>query len=164
MADLRDIDNVLGKFEKRFYRQIAKAQIQVARHVLVKLASKTPVATGRCQSNWVLTDQPSGAPYDPDPPSKDAEHGDKRGIAFNLVKSQARQDSAVLLSTVLVGRHIKPVYIHNRTPYLRYLNRGHSPQAPPGFIRKEATLEYRNRINKLDRVLGGTLGVSVDAN
>lgn len=158
MADLKNIDNVLKKFERKFFQRLAKAQVQVARNVLVKLASKTPVDTGRCQSNWVMTDRPGDAPYNPDPLTRDAKHGDKRGIAFEFVKSRARQDGDLLAKTVLVGRTIKPVYIHNRTPYLRYLNRGHSPQAQPGFIQREANAEYQRRIKRLNETLGDTIG------
>lgn len=164
MADLRDIDNVLQKFENKFYQRIAKAQVQVARNVLIKLAERTPVDTGRCQSNWVMTEHTSNAPYDPDPPTRDAKHGDRRGIAYELARSNAITDAKHLSTKVLVGRTIKPVYIHNRTPYLRYLDRGHSPQAAPGFIRTTATAEYRRRIQALNAVLSDTIGVTVAGN
>ena len=173
MADLRDIDNVLQKFENKFYQRIAKAQVQVARNVLIKLAERTPVDTGRCQSNWVMTEHTSNAPYDPDPPTivtdegpqqYTRKHGDRRGVSYELARSNARTDAKHLSTKVLVGRTIKPVYIHNRTPYLRYLDRGHSPQAAPGFIRTTATAEYRRRIQALNAVLSDTIGVTVAGN
>ena len=170
MADLYDIDNVLKGFELRFYRHIAKAQIQIARNVAIKLAEKTPVDTGRCQSNWHITDATTGAPYDPDPPgaegsgiqSRTVKHGNRRGLAYRLVRTNTKTEAKQLLSTVLVGKTIRPTYIHNRTPYLRYLDRGWSPQAPPGFIRKEAEAEYRRRVKSLNETLGDTLGARLD--
>ena len=170
MADLRDIDNVLKKFEQRFYRHIAKAQLQVARNVTIKLAEKTPVDTGRCQSNWHITDSQGNAPYDPDPPGtadtgihqRTVKRGSRQGLGYRLVRTNSKNETAQLLSSILVGKTIKPTYIHNRTPYLRYLDRGWSQQAPPGFIRKEATAEYQRRIRKLNETLGDTLGVTVE--
>ena len=170
MADLKDIDNVLKGFEARFYRYIAKAQVQVARNVLLQLAVKTPVDTGRCQSNWHLTDNAGNAPYDPDPPgvedtgihNRTTNRGNRKGLAYRLVRSNSKRQFEKLSKSVLVGRNIKPVYIHNRTPYLKYLDRGHSPQAPPGFIRQEAVAEYQRRIRALNETLGDTLGVRVE--
>lgn len=163
MADLKDINKVLKRFEHNFYRQIGKAQIQIAKKVMAKLAASTPVDTGRCQSNWSISGSQSDAPYNPQPLTADARWGDKRGISYLFAKARAREDGQRLQNTIVSGKRFSPIYIHNPTPYLKYLDKGWSTQAPAGFIRSQAIAEYHKQIRTLNDILGDTLGVRVSA-
>ena len=161
MAELKDIDKGLKRFERLAYDRLAQAQVKVAVKMLEALAGDTPVDTSVCQSNWTLSEKQSGAIYNPYAQTDDNLHADKRGRAYHAVISEAKQDGVEIAKRIRSGRKIRPVYIHNPTPYLKYLNKGHSKQAKPGFIKANAQRAYRKQTAILNQVLGSTLGARV---
>ena len=161
MAELKDIDKGLKRFEKLAYDRLAEAQVKIAIKMLEAVAGDTPVDTSRCQSNWTLSENKTGAIYTPYPQTEDNTHADKRGRAFFAVVSEAKQDGVNIAKRIRLGRKIRPVYIHNPTPYLKYLNKGHSAQTRAGFIKANAQRAYRKQTAILNQVLGDTLGARV---
>lgn len=161
MAELRDINKGLKRFERIAYTRLAEAQTKVAVKMLTEIAGDTPVDTSRCQSNWTLSDKRTGAIYTPYPQTEDNRWADKRGRAYHAVVSEAKHDAVQLAKKILVGRKIRHVFIHNPTPYLKYLDEGRSSQAKAGFIKRNAMRAYRKQTAILNQVLGRALGVGV---
>ena len=162
MAELKDIDKGLKRFVRLAYERLAQAQTKVAVKMIEAVAGDTPVDTSLCQSNWTLSDQRTGAIYNPYTQTDDNLHADKRGRAYHAVISEAKQDAVRYAKTILSGKRIRPVYIHNPTPYLIYLNEGHSSQSRPGFVEANAKRAYRKAKQLLNTILGSTLGARVD--
>lgn len=78
----------------------------------------TPVDTGHAMSNWVLS---VGAPYG-------SVDGSREAVSFN-----AQSAGIERIQRYDVGRDGK-IYLRNNVFYLQYLDKGHSPQAPAGFV------------------------------
>lgn len=78
----------------------------------------TPVDTGHAMSNWILS---TGAPYA-------AVAGSRESVSFS---EQAAGIAKV--QRYDIGRDGK-IYLRNNVHYLQYLDRGHSQQAPRGFV------------------------------
>ena len=161
MADLKDIGKSLKRFERQALQALAEAQADTGYWMLAAVAAKTPVATSRCQSNWSLSDRKTGATYDPDPPHSVYAHADRGGDTFIQVTSRAKTTADRIAPRLLKGKRILPIYIHNPTPYLKYLDQGHSDQAERGFIKKYSDRQYRIRTKHWNKRLGDLLGVTV---
>lgn len=82
------------------------------------LRNSTPVDTTHASNNWILT---VGQPYS--------------GVDGSRVSpSTAVQDAGIKrMDTYDIGKD-GPIYIRNNVLYLQFLNRGHSQQAPAGFV------------------------------
>src|SRR5688572_24275740 len=102
-------------------REIRAALSATIRDVMLlvvnNLQNSTPVDTGHAGSNWIVT---IGAPY--------------RGVDGSRESvSYAAQNAGIqALQTYDVARG--RVSLRNNVPYLPYLDRGHSQQAPAGFV------------------------------
>lgn len=80
------------------------------------LVLQTPVDTGRARANWLVSaNRPVTEPADDTDPSGSA----------TIAKAQA---------VVSAAKPGDTLYISNNVPYIDALNRGHSAQAPAGFI------------------------------
>lgn len=161
MADLRDIGKSLKRFEREALESLAMAQADTGRYMLAAVAAKTPVDTSRCQSNWSLSDRKTGATYNPYPPHATYEHANRGGETLFQVAARAKDESQRIAKRLIAGKRIKPIYIHNPTPYLKYLNKGWSDQAPIGFIKKASEMAYRKKTKEWNKRLGDLLGVAV---
>lgn len=98
--------------------EISKTVRDVMLLVVSNLKNSTPVDTGHAQSNWIVTTKHPFAGVD----------GSRTSV------SHAMQDRGI--TTVMgydVGRD-GPLYLRNNVHYIKYLNRGHSQQAPAGFV------------------------------
>ena len=78
----------------------------------------TPVDTGWARSNWLLSiGRPVAAPV---------------GSRESVSAGEQQQSAAVIATRYRLDQG--PVYLTNPVAYIGQLNRGHSPQARPGFI------------------------------
>ena len=161
MADLKDIGASLKKFQNDAIHALARAQVDTAVWMLASVAAKTPVDTSRAQSNWSISDRKTGATYNPDPPHATYNHGNRGGETFFQVASRAKEEGARFTTRLIAGKRIKPIYIHNPTPYLKYLDKGYSEQAESGFIKKYSQKAYRDKTKEWNKRLGDLLNVVV---
>ena len=161
MAALKDINKSLKKFERQALSALAEAQADTGYWMLSAVAAKTPVDTSRCQSNWSLSDRKTGATYNPHPPHSTYAHADRGGETFFQVTTRALEASQRIAKRLVRGKRLRAIYIHNPTPYLKYLDRGHSVQAETGFIKKYSAKQYRERTRHWNKRLGDLLGVQV---
>ena len=93
--------------------------------IVGELVPATPIDTGWARSNWVPK---IGKPFDgvagsyPGPP------------VFGALNFGAQSGGAAAVAGGYTTR-FGPVYITNNVPYIGDLDRGHSRQAPAGFVR-----------------------------
>ena len=155
MADLRNLGQALQRFGADLNVALSGAVAKAGASITSAVAAETPVLTSRCQSNWQMSENKQGARYFFDPPVSDIRPGNKRGPAFNKVKRDARREADRLFRSrkLIVGKRMRPIYIHNPTPYLRFLNNGRSNQAPRGFIQKESKKELRRQRRDFARIM-----------
>lgn len=116
------INEIAAGVEKNSSTMVRKTVITVASAV----ALRTPVDTGRARANWRTNiGGPLVAPVSSFPQGKKGSTGAAAaGVAINDATSKMSQ--AVPSGT--------PVYISNNLIYIDRLNKGHSKQAPAGFI------------------------------
>lgn len=135
--------------ENEVPQTLMRRQIEISLYLLNKLQSKTPVDTGFAVSNWRMNVDyiPQGTlgtyekakirrmPYNPNDPyrfrkpvegplqgrtrDKLIETAFERGQEYNIVKWKK------------VGHKI---FVFNNVKYMKYLAKGHSKQAPSGWI------------------------------
>ncbi len=107
---------------KQLDEVVRKRTIALAAEIVTELIKATPVDTGFARSNWKAS-VGSAAP--------------------STVGSRERVSHGAPYRSIARLRAWRPkagrIFIENHTPYIGPLNRGHSPQAAPGFI--EATIE-----------------------
>jgi hypothetical protein len=87
--------------------------------VLANLKASTPVDTGHAASNWIVTFR---TPF---------QGVDGSRAAVSTAQQDAGEDR---LRRYDVGRD-GAVVLRNNVPYVKYLDRGSSQQAPAGFVR-----------------------------
>ena len=153
MASLKNIGSALAAFERHYYYKLAETQALVAAKVLDKVAHATPVRTSRCQQNWTLSDNRNISIYDPVPRFK-ADPGDRNTQAYRAVRSEALNDVPIIAKKISHGKKIGHCWVTNPTPYLRYLDAGHSRQAPAGWIDRIARRRAKTAQSDLTRALG----------
>lgn len=90
---------------------------RIAINAVAYLQEATPVDTGWARANWILS---IGTPVT-------AAVGTRSAVDRSAPSTALRQ---LLQYRSAMG----PVYITNRVPYIIYLNRGWSAQAPSGFV------------------------------
>lgn len=115
----------------------------MVRKTVITIASavslRTPVDTGRARANWRTNiGGPLVAPVASFPKGK----GGSTGAA---AAGQAIQDATSKMQGY--KKSGVPVYISNNLPYIDRLNKGHSKQAPAGFI-ESAIMAGLNAIRK----------------
>ena len=96
-----------------------EAMIKTSAQVLANVTVATPVDTGHARTNWrVSIGRPIGGEIDTYGPGSSASAG------------------AIAAGFAVFARYVpgQPVYIQNNAPYIGALNRGHSKQAPAGYI------------------------------
>ena len=91
------------------------------------LVIATPVDTGRARSNWVVEvgTQPTRDTREPYSPGDRGNTG-----AANAAAAIAQGQQAVMS----YNREDEYIFITNNLNYIKDLNEGKSPQAPPGFV------------------------------
>src|SRR5678815_1202861 len=108
MANAHEISIELRETTERQFRKLVL-------DITADAIKETPLDTGWARANWVPSlrdrDEPAGS----------------RGSVETSSQSRGMVDAA----TAKIG---DTVYINNNVPYIGELNRGHSPQAPPGYV------------------------------
>ena len=127
--DRVQIEAVIRGLERVTERVVTKLTIDLHRG----LTKATPVDTGFARANWV--------------PRIGAAQRDVVGSAEDRGGiGAARRDSTSGLAQVLSYKLPQgQVFVTNNVFYIRYLNDGHSPQAPAGFVQIEIEKVVRNR-------------------
>jgi hypothetical protein len=104
------------------------------------VALRTPVDTGRARANWRTNiGGPLVAPVGTFPAGKEGSTG-------AAAAGQAIQDATNKMQGY-TNKSGTPVFISNNLPYIDRLNKGHSKQAPAGFV-ESAIMAGVNAINK----------------
>lgn len=115
-----------------FFQDLMRA---IPLEVTAELVSANPVDTGWSRANWI----PSvGAPVTTPAGSRDS------------VSGVAQQVGMAQVATYTWGQG--NVFIANCVPYIVFLNRGHSPQAPAGYVEAAVESGIRKAIVKLGGV------------
>jgi hypothetical protein len=116
---------------KRIGDEIRQAISKTLRDVMLlaeqNVSTSTPVDTGHAMSNWILS---VGSPHS-------GVDGSRADVSFT---AQARGRARV--QTFDVGRD-KRIYLRNNVPYVQYLDRGSSQQAPAGFVARAMAAALR---------------------
>lgn len=116
------ITDIAVGVEKNSDALVRKTVITVASAV----ALRTPVDTGRARANWRTNiGGPLVAPVNSFPAGT-------KGTTGAAAAGQAINDAISKMQSYKRGG--VPVYISNNLPYIDRLNKGHSKQAPAGFI------------------------------
>jgi len=123
---------------------------KTARGVLIKTKNDMGNVASAIGRVVVLTTPVGGGPLSPDDPHPGLARGNWQAT-LNLPASQATsvQDTsgaATVLRIANVARQITvdtSFHLVNRVPYIGLLDRGHSPQAPPGYIRAAVQAGFR---------------------
>ncbi len=125
MTTVHRILVAIGEAQERAVRVIAL-------EVTAELQKSTPVDTGFARANWI----PSvGAPVaSPD--------GSRASVS-----SVAQQVGIAQVSVYKVGQG--SVFITNNVHYVKYLNKGSSPQAPAEFVQAAIARGFQQAVAKL---------------
>jgi len=99
---------------------IASAQIDTARTAFNNLTHRTPVDTGTAKWSWNIQSSPD--------------------IPTPLI----REIRTGYPPVPQLSKRVKSIYITNSAPYMVYLNRGYSKQAPSAFIEQALSDAYRD--------------------
>lgn len=93
--------------------------VKTSAQILSNLAVATPVDTGKARSNWRVS---IGGPI-----TSEIE---------TFGPGSTASASAIAAGFSIFARYVpgQDIYIRNNVPYIGALNRGHSKQAPPGYI------------------------------
>jgi len=133
--DLRDFSVRATKLGDNIQKAVNLVVQDTAIAVAAHLARSTPIDMGRARSNWVVQlGFPvflSRLPFSAYPSRWRPPYGP--GGSFG----EARNTAGVTWSATkaVKGRAPgQPIYISNNVAYIAYLNRGHSGQAPAGFV------------------------------
>jgi len=106
------LDKWREKYEDSFLDFVKKLSLEILRRVM----SKTPVDTGRAQSNWRATVNEA--------PVADGGHmSTNPGAAFSKASE-----------VIVRADRIETVFIFNSVPYILELENGKSRQAPRGML------------------------------
>ena len=128
----------LDTFGKRM--QARADRIRLARNKLVgdvgvtvlrKVAFRTPYATGRARSNWIVQ---------LDSRAKYSYFANSYGGAFGANNAVARGTPVAISYN---GKLNTSLHITNNLVYIVPLNEGHSDQAPSGYVQKEMLAAVR---------------------
>jgi hypothetical protein len=116
-ASVERFNHSVAKFTKgltgdRFFVFYKRLSFQVLRDVVFL----TPVDTGRAKGNWQLT---IGSPSD---------------ATFSVDEANARDPVAEGFATLNSLQGLDVVWISNNMPYIGYLERGSSKNAPQGMV------------------------------
>lgn len=95
---------------------------KIATVVGTKLILRTPILTGRASGSWSVS---IGSPQ-----SSDIGPGSHSGAKENAIAALISS-----LSEISRVNAFQRIYFNNTVPYIDVLERGHSPQAPAGFVR-----------------------------
>lgn len=118
MATLSQFSNRITRLAARLTASVEDAVGRVAIAVDREVVLATPVDTGRARGNWL--------------PSLNAPNRVAEPNTFSPDGGASIARTTAVASRYRVG---STIYITNSLHYIGLLNRGHSVQAPPGYVR-----------------------------
>lgn len=125
MANANEFARRMNRLADRFEKNVTKKVNELALAVQRELVTHTPVDTGKAISNWTLTlGSPNDSPFAPYAPGQ-------KGSTKQLNIGAAYRQAMYAISDRRPGQSI---WISNPLDYIALLNRGHSRQAPSGFV------------------------------
>lgn len=119
MGNLKDFAKRMKKHGRTVQANSTKAAITTAGVIVQTVTLATPVDEGTARGNWFAS---LGSP--------------------NLQADEAFKDKSgqttISIAKQTISKKIpeQPIYITNNLPYIDPLNKGHSSQAPAGFVEK----------------------------
>lgn len=125
MARANEFSRRMTELSVRIERNTVKRTNKLALAIQRELVINTPVDTGQAISNWTLT---LGTPNDESfKPYAPGEMGSTRQLNIGAAYNQA-------MYAVSDRTARQDIWITNPLHYITLLNRGHSWQAPSGFV------------------------------
>jgi len=147
-TDVRQFNLALQKFiRKEVPDAVVTVQRKTSLDALRKLVKRTPVRTGRARANWQvgINHCPNDIPY----PAGDVFAG---GVApktrTKAPSLSVAGQNAVSAGNRVIGSIKKPCvcYIVNNVEYIAELEKGRSPQCPPGGMMALTVQELRESL------------------
>lgn len=123
--------------KEQTHDSLATTVIKIATTVGTKLVHRTPIYTGRAAGSWSVSFG-SPAPSDIGP-----------GMHTGAKEVAVANIAATLSEGVTRTNPFRKIFFNNTVPYIDVLERGHSSQAPGGFVRitmMEVRRDLRARI------------------
>ena len=121
----------LQRFNDKTEKQATARLRRISMKALSMIVTSTPVLTGCCRANWIVSIGDLSKSFDPK--KKDLQGGE------TIKSGLARLESAKLGIDVL---------IENSCPYVMRLENGWSRQAPPGCMVRNNLAKLQTAINK----------------
>lgn len=149
MANLREFSKAMKTRAKNLGDNVPDLVRKTALAIDVAVTQATPVDTGRARANWQigLGSAPTGVvsvSSGTRPRVKGMNKKErKKSIrswrsARDAAAGVAAQEALKNAQSVLAAYKGGAIYIRNNLPYIGALNRGHSRQAPAGFVQRAA--------------------------
>ena len=122
--------NVISRWSSNTKRDYTRATQAAVEELFSLIVLRTPVDTGRARANWTVG---LGAP----------------NTTFNQAWFDKSGEDTISRARSVIRRMAQgeTAYIGNQTPYVIYLEYGHSGQAPAGMVRISVA-DMRGRINQ----------------
>ena len=115
-----ELDNAIAEFSQ----QAGAFAVQIATQLFQDIVNGNPYWSGRSKASWVIS---LNAPIE-----YIADDVPKRAGGITVSEAEERALATLVnLNGFLVGQTI---YITNGNPYVEYLEKGRSKQAPDGFV------------------------------
>lgn len=136
-TSMQRLANDLEALSPRIVTATNELKKQVAVALVADEAANTPIDTGRAISNWQASVGTAAEtvidPYfESDTGSIVSHHPTHADLAGAGPNTSAAVDAAQ--AAVETAEPGQPIFVVNNTPYIGYLNDGHSKQAQSGFI------------------------------
>lgn len=113
-------------------KDINQFTVDIASSIAFEVAKATPIDTAFARANWITGLTPATGTLFPYRGFKSRYRGGKGGpFGERINPALVRQQSQTAL--MRRKRH-EDIFIVNNTPYIARLDRGHSKQAPAGFV------------------------------
>ena len=129
-TNIRRLDRRLRKVTEALNEFVVGIQRNIIEEVATEVVARTPVDTGFARGNWIAGINA--------PPL----------VPVTTLDPTALAAPARISSLAQFLRPNDTFFIVNNATYIELLNRGYSPQAPPGFITIAVTLGVQRGIAK----------------
>lgn len=128
----------LDEINRAVQKDINRLSVDIASNIAYEVAKRTPVDTAYARANWITSLKPTNdvlMPYKAYPSRyRRNRRGNlgKGGSFTERVNSWGVRNQAA--SALIRKEPEDDVYITNNTPYIGFLDKGTSKQAPAGFV------------------------------
>jgi hypothetical protein len=133
-------------------------QVALAYEVQREMFKRTPVDTGWARANWKVTADPGESlAVAANRPEKDA----AGAATVSAAMTASNASIGGLAVKPAKGTAATPIFIANGVPYIGRLNKGHSKQAPSGYIQAGIAQAVRTISRRFKLAKGGPVRVSI---